>query len=290
MALPRHTGRSRFSLFLLILASITLLSLDARDFGPVERLKDGMAAVVSPFRSVGDTVFGPVGDAWTSVRNRGELEAENDRLRSQLADLLNERVADANAAQELEELRAMLGLSGTGGYETVVAEVTAGSVSNFDPYVLEIDKGSRDGIRDGMPVIVAEGLVGRIEDARGGSARVRLISDPDVYVGVLVAGTTEVGIVHGTGAGEPLRVTDSIRIQAEVGIGDILVTSGLDRSPYPEGLVVGLVTAVEINEAGLDKQLVVAPTAQLDQLHFVAVVIYDPDATDSAGGTSGGGG
>ena len=47
MAAPRRTGRSRFPLFVLFLTSVTLLTLDARDFGPVERLKDGVAAIYS---------------------------------------------------------------------------------------------------------------------------------------------------------------------------------------------------------------------------------------------------
>lgn len=278
MALPRHTGRSRFTLFVLVLTSITLLSLDARDFGPVEGLKNGTATVLSPFRSIGDTVFSPVGDAWSSVTSRGDLEAENERLRIRLDELLATRVANASAAEELAELREMLELRGILGHDTVAAEVTAGSVSNFDPYVLEIDKGTGDGVQDGMPVIVDGGMVGRVEDALRGSARVRLITDPDVNIGVLVVGTDEIGIVAGTGEDAPLRVTDSIPVGADVEVGDILVTSGLDRSPYPEGLTIGLVTAVEIDEAGLEKELVVEPTARLDRLDFVTVVLYDPDA------------
>jgi rod shape-determining protein MreC len=280
MALPRHTGRSKFSLFVLLLASVTLLSLDARDFGPVETLKDGLSAVVSPLRSAGDAVLGPIGDAWSDIGGDEDLEAENQRLREQIAALLEERIDNAGAAEELAELRTILGLEGPGSYDTVVAEVTAGSVSNFDPYVLEIDKGTSDGIGDGMPVVVAEGLVGRIEDARPGSARVRLLTDPDVSVGVLVVGTPEIGIVRGAGEGHPLRVTESVRVGAPVQEGDLLVTSGLDRSPYPEGLAVGMVSAIEVDEAGLDLQLVVEPTAPLSDLNFVMVVLYDPESAD----------
>jgi rod shape-determining protein MreC len=286
MALPRHTGRPRFGLFLLILASGTLLSLDARDFGPVETLKDGIAAVVSPVRSVGDSLFSPIGDAWSDIGGNADLESENERLRGQIAQLLEDRVDNVGAAQELTELRSMLGLEGTGGFDIVVAEVTAGSVSNFDPYVLEIDKGTADGIRDGMPVRVNEGMIGRVEDTRGGSARVRLITDPDVHIGVLVLGTNEIGIVRGTGRDHPLRVTDSIPVGANVRIGDTLVTSGLDRSPYPEGLVVGMVSAIEVDQVSLDQHLVVVPTADLTQLHFVAVLLYEPDAEDSEDGSS----
>ena len=66
---------------MLFLTSVTLLTLDARDFAPVERLKDGVAAVVSPFRGLGDRAFSPIGDAWTAIGENDELEAELERLR-----------------------------------------------------------------------------------------------------------------------------------------------------------------------------------------------------------------
>ena len=59
---------------------------------------------------------------------------------------------------------------------------------------------------------------------------------------------------------------------------DLLVTSGLDRSPYPEGLPIGQVTEVEVDEVALEKELIVTPSAQFDRLLFVSVVLYDPDA------------
>ena len=92
MAAPRRSGRSRFSLFILVLLSATLLTLDARDFGPVEELKDGIAAVVSPFRSVGDAAFSPVGNAWENFSNSDDLEAENERLRQEIEELFADQI------------------------------------------------------------------------------------------------------------------------------------------------------------------------------------------------------
>ena len=73
-----------------------------------------------------------------------------------------------------------LGLPIRNDYDTVIAEVVAGSISNFDEFVVEINQGSLDGIRDGMPVVTQGGLVGRVEDTGAQNARVRLISDPTV--------------------------------------------------------------------------------------------------------------
>ena len=279
MAAPRRTGRSRFPLFVLFLTSVTLLTLDARDFAPVERLKDGVAAVVSPFRGLGDRAFSPIGDAWTAIGENDELEAELERLREEVEILSANQIADTGAAEELAELKAQLGLPVSGDYETVVAEVVAGSISNFDEFVVEINQGSFDGIKDGMPVVTAGGLVGRVEDTGAQNARVRLITDPTVSVAVQILGTETVGLMTGRGSNQRLRVGNgSVRVDDEVEIGDFVVTSGSDRSLYPFGLAVGTVAEIEIDQGTLEKRLFVEPSASVTRLRFVTVVLFDPEA------------
>ncbi|MGI9621887.1 MAG: rod shape-determining protein MreC [Acidimicrobiales bacterium] len=288
MAAPRRSGRSRFGLFVLLLLSVTLLTLDARGSAPVERAKDGVAAVVSPFRTAGDKVFGPVGDAWTAVSENDDLEAELKRLEEQVEILERDRIEDEGAAEELAGLKAQLGLPAAGEFDTVIAEVVAGSISNFDEFVVEINRGAADGIKDGMPVVTLGGLVGRIEDTGQRNARVRLITDPSVAVAVLVVGTEEVGLMTGQGTGERLLVGNgSIRVDADVSVGDVLVTSGSDRSLYPLGLAVGTVDEIEIDEGTLEQRLLVEPSASLERLRFVTVVLYDPEAPQATGGAQG---
>ncbi len=279
MAAPRRTGRSRFPLFVLFLTSVTLLTLDARDFAPVERLKDGIAAVVSPFRSLGDRAFSPIGDAWTAIGENDELESELERLREEVEVLTADRIADTGAAEELEDLKRELDLPVSDDYDTVVAEVVAGSISNFDEFVVEINQGSFDGIRDGMPVVTAGGLVGRVEDTGAQNARVRLITDPTVSVAIQVLGTETVGLMTGRGDNQRLRVGNgSVRVDEEAEIGDFVVTSGSPGSLYPFGLAVGTVAEVEIDQGTLEKRLFIEPSSSLTRLRFVTVVLFDPEA------------
>ncbi len=221
-----------------------------------------------------------MGDAWESFSNGDELERENTLLRRQLDELLSYRIANEGAVNDLEALRTQLGLQGLGGQETVVAEVTAGSVSNFDPYILEINKGTQSGIKEGMPVISTGGLIGRIENPGLRDSRVRLITDPTVNIGVLAIGTKEIGILTGNGVDQPMRVIDGIPIGAPVEVGSILVTSGLDRSPYPEGFAVGSVVEVVPDEVNLEKELLVEPTGEMNNLDFVTVVLYQPPSME----------
>ena len=235
MVVPQRRSGSRFTLAILLLTSVTLISLDARGYEPLSNLRKAATAVIQPFRNIASTVFDPVADAWESLSEGDTLEKENALLRGQLSELLEYRVTTEGAVEELAALRTQLDLENLGGQETIVAEITARSVSNFDPYIIEIGKGTQNGIRDGMAVVSVGGLIGRIENPGLRSARVRLITDPNVNIGVLAVGTNEVGILSGGGVGQPLRVSDGIPVSAEVEIGSIMVTSGSERSPYPGG-------------------------------------------------------
>jgi len=246
----------------------------------VDNLKKAGIVIVQPFRSLARVVFDPVGDAWESLTDGDELKRENALLRTQLDELLDYRIANEGAVNDLAALRTQLDLQGLGGHSTVVAEVTAGSVSNFDPYVLEINKGTQSGIREGMPVISTGGLIGRIENPGLRDSRVRLVTDPSVNIGVLAIGTKEIGILTGNGVDQPMRVVDGIPISAPVEVGSILVTSGLDRSPYPEGFAIGSVVEVIPDEVNLEMELLVEPTGEMNNLDFVTVILYQPPGVD----------
>ncbi len=283
MVVPQRRSGSRFTLAILLLTSVTLISLDARGYEPLSNLRKAATAVIQPFRNIASIVFDPVADAWESLSEGDTLEKENALLRGQLSELLEYRVTTEGAVEELAALRTQLDLENLGGQETIVAEITARSVSNFDPYIIEIGKGTQSGIRDGMAVVSVGGLIGRIEDPGLRSARVRLITDPNVNIGVLAVGTNEVGILSGGGVGQPLRVSDGIPVSAEVEIGSIMVTSGSERSPYPGGFAVGTILEIVVDEINLEKELIVAPTGQFENLEYVTVVLYEPPSEESEG-------
>ena len=82
MAVYRRPARSRFTLLLLVLTSITLLTLDYRGTGSgvVEAVKDGARDVFAPVQDVSDKVFSPVGNFVGGVLHYGDLKSENQRL------------------------------------------------------------------------------------------------------------------------------------------------------------------------------------------------------------------
>lgn len=282
MVAGTRSRRSRVILIFLLLSSVTLLTLDARDFGPLQRTEEILINLLSPLHTGLDDLFDPVGDGWAGITGYDELKDENEALREELQRLRGQQILESDAVTRLEALLAQVQLPYVQDIPNVVAEVVTANVGNFDRYSVQINRGSADGIRNGMPVVTRGGLVGRIDgDPQRGYSRVTLISDPEFEVGVLVVGTDDVALASGGGDAQPLKVHKGLEIETEVVIGGQVVTSGVDRSRYPPGIPVGTVSAIDFDDARLEQLLTVEPSANAYNLSFVTVLLYDPLASDT---------
>ena len=274
MAVSRRTERPRSTLALLVLASVTVLTLDARDQGVVvfDAARDGVRDALAPVQSAADRLFAPVGDLVGGVAHHGDLEAENARLRRQLDEARNEALAGADAVRERDELLAQAGLASP--VPGVTARVVADSASNFD-LTVEIDRGRGAGVATGMPVVTAAGLVGRVIEVSEQRATVRLVTDPRSDVGVRLASSGDLAIVKGRGAGRPFAV-DLVEPATPVAPGEVLVTSGLQAAAFPPGLAVATVASSELRTGALQRDVAAEPVADLGRLAFVTVLQWGP--------------
>ena len=279
MALSRRTpsrSRSRYTLLLLVLTSVTLLTLDSRGFGPLDSARDGVLDFFSPVGEAADGALEPVRDGWDGATGYEALREENEALRQQILDLEGQ-LADGQAArEELVQLQAALDLPYVGEIPTVQARVSSGGVTNFDD-TIELDKGSSSGLREGMPVVAGNGLVGQVVRVGQDRSGVRLITDPAFKVGVRVSGAPGLGIVSGQGDEVILRA-DSFDITTPLGEGDLLVTSGAARSSYPPDIPVGRVLQVTTDDASLQKAADVETLSNLNDLLYVTVLLWEPVA------------
>lgn len=274
MALRRRSGRSRLTLVVLILASVTVMTLDFRGpEGVVGAVRSGAADVLSPVRGAAETVFGPVGDAMAGITGYGALQADNEALRRRIEELEGDRLRSEDAETELAALLDSIQLDRFTDLPTVAARVIGTPISNFEQTV-QLDRGSRHGIAVDMPVMTGSGLVGRVVDTSGTRSIVRLITDPTSAVGVRLSRTGELGIAEGVG---PERLLDLFLVDpgTDVGDGELVVTSGVDDSYFPGGIPVGRVvipgTGAAVDGA-FEQELTVAPVADLERLRFVNVI------------------
>ena len=275
MPRSRRFGRSRFTLILLVLASLTVLTLDYRDSGPIQGLKSGLGTVFSPFRGVGDAIASPFRNGWQGISGYDDLEDENRRLQRRIDELEGERTEAEAAVAENDELRRQLDLPVSDDIDRVYAEVLSDPLTSFDS-TFRISKGSGSGIQRGMAVITDAGLVGRVVSVRGEFSTIQLITDPGFPgVGVKLVEAGDVGIAT-AGPGGTLVVDEGIQGGTEVRRGDLAVTSGYD-GPYPGGIQVGTVESVGRTDDRTEQTLVLEPTANLSGLKYVAVLLCDED-------------
>ena len=274
----RHQRPSRTVLVLLLLASFTLITLDARggDDSPVEPLREAAGDVFGPVEQVTASVVRPFHAVpeffrtTASLRDDVErLEAENAALRGELAT----GVVDRNRAAELDGL---LATSASTGYTLVPARVVGMGPAQSFSRTVTIDAGTSSGVRPDMTVLNNDGLVGRVLRADRSTATVLLIVDAESVVGGRLGSSMEVGFLRGRGTvGEQGRLDlDLVDNAVSPGQGDIVVTWGSEGgAPYVAGIPVGRVTAVYSSPRQLSKQAVIEPLVDFSSLDLVGVVV-----------------
>lgn len=253
----------------LVAVGFIVATFDVRSSGDgvAEVLREGTQSIFTPLQEGVDFVTRPVVGFVDGVSNLAGLREENDRLADRVR-VLEAQVQETEALEEqVIQLEAILGLEVPDELATVTARITASGPSAFDN-VRYIDKGSKDGIVAGQAVVDEDGLIGRVDLVSAGAARIRLISDPVVSVGVRVLSTNETGIITGRGDG-PLRL-EMFRAEEAVNENDRVVTDG---SRFPPGIAVGTIRTAAVAEVGFVLRTDVDPAARLSQIDFVTIIV-----------------
>ncbi len=261
--LSRGPGQSRFTLAVLMVISITIIAVDLLGIGPIDVVRDGANGLLSPVRGVGNALFG------------NDDSDEVARLEERIAELEGAEVQRDNYLAELRRIQEALSFDVPDEIDALPATITSPAVSNFDP-TIEIDKGAHNGVEVNMPVTIGETLVGIVDSVTFRSARIRLISDPEVNVGVVHSLSGEVGVAHGQGPGEPLVISNGFNAATRVGEGDGFVTDGPEGSNFPPDLVVGSAIQVQSGNNPLEQLVYIEPTANLEGLSQVVVLLFVP--------------
>ncbi len=201
-----------------------------------------------------------------SVRGLGEenqkLKEENERILSEISQL-------KEVWRENEFLKKQLGLSINGIKELVLANVIGREPSGLGEYLL-IDKGNRDGIKKEEVVITSGNiLVGQITEISEFFAKVRLITDLNARVNVLIS---ESGVIGLTENREGLGFfVDLLPQEKVIEPGQMVVTSGL-AGIFPSGLLVGRIEEVISTDAQISQRARVKLTSDFNALDKVFVI------------------
>ena len=153
-------------------------------------------------------------------------------------------------------------------YVSVLAHVIGRDPSNWNASLI-IDKGQKDGLKVGMPVVSILGVVGRIFEIGNNTAKVILLSDPSFSVAAIVQRTRESGLL--TGSLEGFCRLDYLTDKADVKVGDRVITSKLS-SVFPEGILIGQVQDVRASENSHTAECFIEPAVDLSQIEEVIII------------------
>ena len=183
MAVAQSTRRR--AIILLVLTSIILVTLDLQNSSATSGLRNIFGAIFRPVESTTRVITRPISNAWYGIFNYNDVLDENDRLREKVAQQQGATVAAAASVRLAQELLALNGLPTLAGINAVTAQVIGESPTNLSQ-TIEINQGSESGIRVGMPVLNAAGLVGKVTKVYGDRSVVMLITDPDFALSIKV--------------------------------------------------------------------------------------------------------
>jgi rod shape-determining protein MreC len=259
----------------------SLLMLLASRTDPATALQQASARALEPVRAAVAGVGQGVAGLFGTIGEIDRLQTENDKLRSDLT-RAQQRIAELQeAAAENTSLRGLLGLTKSlVNMDLLPVRVIARDPSNFT-WEVGIDAGSRDGVADGMPVVGAAtgggALVGTIVpgSVQPDSSRVRFIVDPRSSVVALDQTSRALGEVEGQLGGQLVFV--QVPVTERLAPGDTVVTAGLSlgtglASPYPKGLLIGTIQAVQPDPNALTQTAFVRPALDPQQVERLLVV------------------
>ena len=250
------------------LVSVALLFVDTR-YHYLEGLRHAVAAILYPLQRAAllpAELLGNVGRYFGSLRSLSEVNVE---LRRELVEHALAAQTLPAAEQENSRLRALLDVKAR--YRTAATAVEV-LYTGRDPFAqkLFVDKGADADIRAGAAVIDADGVVGQVTRVFPYMAEVTLVTDKDHAVPVKVerSGVRSVLYGAGSGRGPELRF---MAPSADIQLGDILVTSGLDGT-YPPGLAVARVATLERETGQIFARITSAPLAGVDRSEHLLVL------------------
>lgn len=217
-----------------------------------------------------------VRDVWTGYVSLRDARAENEQLKRQLAEAQIQLQEQRALADRSRGLLATLELRDRSNLQTTAAEVIGASVST-DFRTVTIDKGSLDGIRADMAVIAPAGVLGRVVVPSPRAAKVQLLVDRNAAVGVAIERSRSHGVA--VGAGDAMLRLEYVSEVADIVVGDVVATSGLDGI-YPKGYIVGKVETVEKSGTNY-KQILVRPAVDFSSVEEVLVVLTPTPAREA---------
>ena len=263
----------RIGVIVIAVAIIIAFSSAARS-GEISFLQNATGVLEAPIKKVLSSTVNWFDTIYGYLYEYDSLMAENESLRSQLADAQQSARDGIEASEENTRLRKLLELREKHtDYDMESSKIVLWSSSNWSSS-FTISKGENSGIEIGDPVITEYGaVVGQITELGTNWATVSTLIDVDMSVGAFVGAAGNSGMVVGEYSfmkNKTAKLT-FLADGAQIFVGDDVLTSG-SGGAFPSGLVIGTLTAVQTEAGGQIEYGIVEPQCNLDSLVQVFII------------------
>ena len=230
-------------------------------------------SAIGHIQSYNDFVVGNSAGFWDSYINLVHTESDNESLRKENARLREENIGLQGILQQNARLTKLVGFKQQRPiYQLEPARVIAADMSPYFRVLRLRIESESESIEPEMPVVSAEGLVGRIERVDGKFCDVMLTVDPRSNIDVMTQINRSRGILNGTGDDRAYEAKISYLLRRdEVEEGELVVTSGR-AGTFPKELPIGRISSIDTKEFGLYQKVTVDPIVDFSRLEEVYII------------------
>lgn len=212
-------------------------------------------------REFGWIIHGP-----SLSRQNAELRLQNENLQAQIAQLQEDAI-------DAQRLKSELGFVLSPPLDKISATILSmRPIPNFETMV--VSRGSRDGVKPNSVVVAPLGVVGHVYDVAPTTSSVILLTDPSSAIGAMVQRASSRAVCICKGNGTSLLSVAYLGPNADIRVGDTMISSGLGgtQGVYPKGLVIGTVVSITNDPSTASRQILVKPAVDFDQLEEVYIL------------------
>lgn len=245
-----------------------MMTVDHRQ-GHLEKVRSALSVFVYPLQYVASLPITVTNWASEAFVTRANLMEENARLRDEQL-VLSSKVQKVEILKaENERLREMLQSSEKLDERVLIAELLAVDLQPFRHQIV-INKGQREGVYDGQPIVDANGVMGQVVHVGPFSSTVLLLTDPSHAIPVQINRNGLRSVAVGTGQSHILQL-EHLSNNVDIKEGDLVVSSGLG-SRFPPGYPVGVVYNISRVPGEPFAKVTIIPSAQLEKSREVLLV------------------
>jgi rod shape-determining protein MreC len=253
---------------LLAVLSLTLLTWKVKNRVPVIMFENAVLSITRPLQQAATWTTQSLRGVWDNYVYLVNVQRDNQRLREETKWLRQENHRYLEAYLQYQRLQRLLNFREQTPFDVIAAAVVGRNANSWTE-IIYINRGTRDKVAKGFPVVTHEGLVGQVIHAAPALSQVMLLTDFRSGVDALVQRTRASGVV--AGRGRHLAELKFLPVGADLQPGDRLISSGMG-GVFPKGLIIGEVRDIHRN-GRQTQQVEIQPSVDFSHLEEVLVLV-----------------